>query len=108
MLGGGQYFQQRDLVCDHGLQLCAKGVRNYVRLPPNTRHITLCFFKTQALETFEIGRRHVSLSTGRSLFFREIRAYCLRDHPNLDLLQSFRSELYRYYINGYKFIRIEY
>jgi len=102
------HFQEYTTVCAHGVMLCAKGVHRYVKLPKDTQEITLHFFKRRVAESFEIGRRVVPLSQGRSLYFREVQQYCLRDHPRVQLLQSFRSELYRYYINGFKFFRIEY
>jgi len=102
------YFQEYTTVCDHGVQLCPRGVHRYVKLPKDTQEITLHFFKRRVAESFQIGRRPVPLSQGRSLYFREIQQYCLLDHPKVRLLQSFRSELYRYYINGFKFFRIEY
>ena len=107
---GGTFFQERARVYDHGVSLCPKGVHRYVRLPKATKKITLCFFKRHVAESFEIGRRVLPLNANSlpSLLTREILGYCLLDHPKVPLLQSFRSELYRYYINGYKFFRIEY
>jgi hypothetical protein len=104
------YFQEYLTVCGHGVQVCAKGLQRYVRLPKYVREITLVFFKRRVVESFEIGRRAMQVRhyVGNSLMFREIQQYCLIDHPRVPLLQSFRSELYRYYINGYKFFRIEY
>ena len=102
------YFQERADVCDHGVQICAKGLHRYVRLPKGTTEITVVFFKRHVAESFEIGRRVVKAARFEGFMSSEIRAYCLLDHPNVELLQSFRSELYRYYINGYKFFRIEY
>lgn len=104
------YFQEYMTVCGHGVQVCAKGLHRYVRLPKATKEITLVFFKRHVAESFEIGRRTTVARYYRdnSLMFREIACYCLLDHPNVQLLQSFRSELYRYYINGFKFFRIEY
>jgi hypothetical protein len=95
-------------VCDHGVQICAKGLRRYVSLPASTKEITLVFFKRHVAESFEIGRRVVKPRRFEAFLSTEIAAYCMIDHPNVQLLQSFRSELYRYYINGYKFFRIEY
>jgi len=102
------HFQQRTRMFDHGVMLCAAGVQRYVKLPKDTRQITLRFFKTQVAESFEIGRREVRSHKHQSLLFRETRQYCMVDHPKTQLLQSFRSELFRYYIKGFKFFRIEY
>jgi len=102
------HFQESDRMFDHGVMLCAGGVHRYVKLPKDTRQITLRFFKSQVAESFEIGRRKVRSRSWQSLMFREISAYCMVDHPKTQLLQSFRSALYRYYIKGYKFFRIEY
>lgn len=117
----GGYFQEfPDRVCAHGVQLCAKGLHRYVRLPEDTTEITLVFFKRRVAESFEIGRRKVKARDpiinvgqagqrfGNALTSSEIRCYALLDHPDVQLLQCFRHELYRYYINGYKFFRIEY
>ena len=102
------YFQEYSTVCDHGVSLCAHGLHRYVRLPKSTREITLVFFKRHVAESFEIGRRVVPRKSYNSLMFHEVQQYCMIDHPKTQLLQSFRSELYRYYINGFKFFRIEY
>lgn len=102
------YFQQRTRSFDHGAMLCAFGLRRYVSLPMGISKITLCFFKRHVDDSFEIGRRIVRRRSYNSLTFTETRGYCMVDHPNTQLLQSFRHELYRYYINGYKFFRIEY
>ena len=104
------YFQEYLTVCSHGVQICAKGLHQYVRFPKDTQEITITFFKRYVAESFEIGRRVKSVPyyVDHSLMFREIASYCMLDHPNVQLLQSFRSELYRYYINGFKFFRIEY
>ena len=109
-LQNAPYFQEYTTVCGHGVQVCAKGLHRYVRLPASTKEITLAFFKRRVVESFEIGRRPMLTRhyVGNSLMFREIQQYCLIDHPRVQLLQSFRSELYRYYINGFKFFRIEY
>ena len=104
------YFQEYTTVCSHGVQVCARGVHRYVKLPKDTKEITLVFFKRHVAESFEIGRRVLSLNANSlpSLMTREILSYCLLDHPSVSLLQSFRSELFNYYINGYKYFRIEY
>lgn len=107
---GAVYFQEYTTVCSHGVQICAKGLHRYVKLPKDTREITVRFYTRYVVDSFEIGRKDIKRSpySGNSLLFDETRCYCLLDHPNVQLLLSFRSELYRYYINGYKFFRIEY
>lgn len=114
------YFQEfPDRVCAHGVQICAKGLQRYVRLPKDTQEITLVFFKRHVAESFEIGRRKVKardpiINVGQAgqpfgnAVSYEVRCYALLDHPDVQLLQCFRHQLYRYYINGYKFFRIEY
>jgi len=102
------HFQERTQMFDHGVMICASGMYRYVKLPKRTRCVTLCFFKTQVAESFEIGTRRVPKHRYHTLMFNEIRGYCLADHPKTQLLQSFRSELFRYYMKGYKFFRIEY
>ena len=102
------YYSERTQMFDKGVQICANGLNRYVTLPKGTEKITLAFYKRRMPESFEIGRREMRLTYSQSLLFREIMAYCLVDHPRTQLLRSFRGELYRYYINGYKFIRIEY
>ena len=101
------YYIERATVCDHGVQICATGLSRYVKLPKDAQKITLAFYKRRMPESFEIGRR---MTPGVAPFtlYRETKGYCLVDHPKTQLMISFRSALYRYYINGYKFFRIEY
>ena len=106
--GAAQYFQQFTIILGHGVVLCANGLRRYVRLPKDTQEITLYFSKRYIPESFEIGQRVVPRKSYNSLMFHEVQQYCMIDHPKTQLLQSFRYELYRYYINGFKFFRIEY
>ena len=108
ILGCNPYFEQRSDRFDHGAVLCARGLKRYVSLPKDTQKITIRFFKRYAPESFEIGRRVVPRKSYNSLMFHEVQQYCMIDHPKTQLLQSFRYELYRYYINGFKFFRIEY
>ena len=105
---GASYFQERDRIFDRGVQVCVKGLHRYVKLPKNTQKITLAFYKRRMPESFEIGRRTPKVSKLCTLQLREILGYCMIDHPKTQLLKSFRSEMFRYYINGYKFFRIEY
>ena len=103
-----RYFQERDKMFDRGVQICVNGLRRYVKLPKDTQEITVCFYKRYVADSFEIGRRVPRVSKYCTLPLREVLGYCMIDHPNTQLLISFRSELYRYYINGFKFFRIEY
>ena len=102
------HFQERTRMFDHGVMLCAAGVYRYVKLPKRTRQVTLCFFKNQVAESFEIGTRKVRKLKYATLLANEVRGYCMADHPRVELLLSFRRELFRYYMKGYKFFRIEY
>ncbi len=108
LVAGQLYYNERDRTFDRGVQICATGLHDYVKLPKNTQKITLAFYKRYRAECFEIGRRNVKASYSQSLMFRETLGYCLIDHPKTQLLMSLRREFYRYYIKGYKFFRIEY
>lgn len=107
---GTLYYDERRRAFDHGMMICAHGIYRYTKLPKGTKKITICFYKTGVPDSFEIGRRIVKRPyyTLRTLSYIETALYCMIDHPKVQLLQSFRGTLYRYYINGYKFFRIEY